>query len=142
MNKILLLLLIATVSFTGCATFIENGEPTETMILVEAGSLAILFYEKLEDEIPDKQERGLACIAEANRYLLFMYGTGPLGQEPKYSLHKLLHTQILSEVQDIRLRKLAYTARLMLNKDGTLTGLSWADALILGEGVANEIPTE
>lgn len=142
MKKLLLTLLITTLSLTGCATFMENGEPTETMILVEAGSLALLFYETKEEEYPDKEALGLAAVQEANKYLLFMYGTGPLGQQPKYTLPKLLHTQVLSEVQDVRLRKLAYTARLMVDKDGTLTGLSWGDALLLGEGVANEIPTQ
>jgi hypothetical protein len=125
------------ITLSGCATLSKqlpsSGEPSKVSILIEAGTIALLFYETKSDVLPDDQTRGLKALEQADKYLAYMYGYSLITQNPKYTVAGLLHQGILINIDNIRLRKLAYTARLVLNPDGTLTGLSWADALLLGQ---------
>lgn len=121
----------------GCTTVpFTSNDPEPHEILAEAGTIALGIYTTKEDDIPDDAERGRLALESADKYLLLMYGYGPLGQKPKYTLASLVHSEVLSDLGDTRLRRMAITARLVMNPDGSLTGISWVDALLMGEQVS------
>ena len=137
-----IMICVAVACFVGCETMpFLDADPPKHIILVESGVIALAFYET-HDEIEDSQQRGLASIVAADNYLKFMYGNGPLNQNPKYTFSQLLHSEVLNKIVDPRLKKLAYAARIVLNKDGTLTGVAWADALLMGIEVSTVEPID
>lgn len=143
MRKFILGLMICaiTITGTGCATLTNanvQGIPPEAIMLGEAGGVALLFYTTRTDDFPDNKMRGLQSIAEADSYLSAMYGTGLLGQAPKYTFAGLLHDVVLDKLISPKVRRLAFVARIVINKDGSLTGVPWADALLM----ANTLPFE
>lgn len=143
MRKFILGIMICglTLTSTGCATLTNanvQGIPEEAIMLGEAGGVALLYYTTREEEFPNNKVRGLQSIAEADSYLSAMYGTGILGQEPKYTFAGLLHDVVLDRVLNPKVRRLAFVARIVINKDGSLTGVPWADALLM----ANTLPFE
>lgn len=151
MKKIIIALLLCAVTLTGCLpnrdggiSFIENT-PVETQILIEAGTIAVGSYFALKDEFPDDSERGLEAIRRADQYLLLSFGTGPLGNKPKYTLTQLIHSEVLNPILGsndpdmARFKRWAIAARIVIGPDGSLTGVKWIDALLLAdEALAND----
>lgn len=137
----LVMLCVVSCFLTGCSTIplLDSGDPPQHIILVESGVIALAFYEA-HDDIEDSQQKGIAAIAAADTYLMFMYGNGALNMNPKYTFSQLLHSEVLNKIVDQRLKKLAYAARIVMNKDGTLTGVAWADALLMGLKVSTVEP--
>lgn len=136
-----MLVCVMALTTTGCATLTNanvQGIPEEVIMLGEAGGVALLFYTTRKEDFPDNKVRGLQSIAEADSYLSAMYGTGMLGQEPRYTFAGLLHDVVLDRILSPRVRRLAFVARIVVNKDGSLTGVPWADALLM----ANTLPFE
>ena len=135
--KNIAIVMICIFSLTGCATIQNNtsGIPEDTLILAEAGAVALGIYLTKESAFPDDEERGLIAIENANNYLLLMYGTGVMGVKPKYTLSSLLHSEILNRIVDPKIRRLAIVARLVINPKGGLTGISWTDALLMADEV-------
>lgn len=120
-------LLILCLMMSGCVT---GGAPSDLAVLGEAGGIALLSYTANPSD--DPEVKGEEAIKAADEYLAFSFGDN-LFNQPKYTVAGLVHSEILYGLADARTRRLMFVARLVLRPNGKLTGMSWADALILGE---------
>jgi len=111
MRKVLVLCLV----LAGCAT---TGQVSNSSMLAESIGVALLAYET--SDISDEKERAYHAIEQADKYLQFVF-------QQDATLKELVYGQAFS---DPRSRRLVAIAKLVLNENGTLTGTSWADALL------------
>jgi hypothetical protein len=131
MKRLITTLLICVVSFTGCLTLSSGnkGAPSNTSILIEGGLIGIAFYQTKDDDFPDNSERAIMALEKANGFIQAMYGDN-------YTISGLAHSLLESQISVIdnpQLRKYIYIARIMIDKDGELTGIPLLDAILIAD---------
>jgi len=142
MNKLLAGLAVVLM-FSGCATmpgFGNGNAPGDTVVLMEAGAIALAFYELNDGDFPNAKYKAKAAMEAADTWLLMSYGLGPLRQNPKYTMAGLIHSEVLSDVADLRILRIAYAARIVFDANGEFTGESWLDALLTADVLITDAP--
>jgi len=142
MNKLLAGLAVVLM-FSGCATmpgFGNGNAPGDTVVLMEAGAIALSFYELNDGDFPNAKYKAKAAMDAADMWLLMSYGLSPLRQNPKYTMAGLIHSEVLSDVADLRILRIAYAARIVFDANGEFTGESWLDALLTADALILKPP--